>query len=162
MSAFTTAFLTGCRGWRLVRPEVVTKTDSTVIRTEYIERFDTTYLTIVKEVQQAVSDTASTLENEYCISEAEVTPDGKLHHRLETKPQQKPIPTKTIEKSSDTIIYKKVPYPVPYPVEVEKELNWWQRFRLQCFWWVLAALLLALSWIFRKPLKKFILLLFGI
>ena len=46
----------------------------------------------------------------------------------------------------DTIAY-------PYPVEVVKEVNkltWWQRVKVNAFWWLLGAVALAAVWIFRK------------
>ena len=36
----------------------------------------------------------------------------------------------------------------------EKELTWWQRFRLKAFWWQLLLNVLMLLFIFRKPLLK--------
>lgn len=35
-------------------------------------------------------------------------------------------------------------------VEVEKPLSWWQRFRIDAFWWLLGAVVLLLAWTFRK------------
>lgn len=154
--AFATAFLSGCRGWRLVRSEGEWRTDSIVIRTEYVERIDTAYITIEKWIQQVLTrlDTTSTLENKYCISRAEITETGMLYHSLETKPQQLPVPVKTTETARDSIIYKKVPVPYPVEVKVEKELTRWQLMRLHGFWYILSALVLALVWICRKPLVK--------
>lgn len=36
--------------------------------------------------------------------------------------------------------------------KVEKPLSWWQKARIGAFWWLCGALVLALCWIFRKPL----------
>lgn len=36
--------------------------------------------------------------------------------------------------------------------KVEKPLSWWQKARIGSFWWLCGALVLALLWIFRKPL----------
>ena len=36
--------------------------------------------------------------------------------------------------------------------KVEKPLSWWQKARIGAFWWLCGALVLALLWIFRKPL----------
>lgn len=161
--AFITALLTGCRGWRLARPESERKVDSIVVRTEYIERIDTAYVTITKEVQRVVADTASTLENSYCVSHAEITESGMLYHSLETKPQQLPVPVTTTEKVRDSIAYKEkeVKVPDPYPVPVEKELTRWQQFRIDSFWWLLAVAVAAFGWIFRKPLIKIFLRIVG-
>ena len=39
-------------------------------------------------------------------------------------------------------------------VKVEKPLSWWQKFRLVAFWWLAAALGIALLYIFRKPILR--------
>lgn len=39
---------------------------------------------------------------------------------------------------------------------VEKELTAGQRMKINSFWWLLAALVSALGWIFRKPIVKLI------
>ena len=36
--------------------------------------------------------------------------------------------------------------------KVEKPLSWWQKARIGAFWWLCVALVLALLWIFRKPM----------
>ena len=38
--------------------------------------------------------------------------------------------------------------------KVEKELTWGQKTKQGAFWWLVGALVLALLWIFRKPLFK--------
>ncbi len=159
--AFATALLTGCRGWRLVRSESERKLDSVIIRTEYRERIDTAYITIEKWFQQVLADTTSTLENKYCISRAEITAMGMLYHTLETKPQQFPVPVTTTEKVRDSVIYREKEVKVREPYPVERELTRWQKFRLQGFWYMLAALVLAVIWICRKPLIKIFLRIVG-
>lgn len=152
--AFATAFLTGCRSWRLVRLDEIGKTDSVIVRTEYIQRIDTAYVTIEKWIQQVLTDTTSTLENKYCISSARITALGMLYHTLETKPQQLPVPVTTTEKVRDSIIYQDRYEYIKEPYPVEKELTRWQLVRLHGFWYMLAALVLAIMWICRKPLVK--------
>ena len=49
----------------------------------------------------------------------------------------------------DSIITKEVKNEVPVPYPIEKELNWWQKFRLKSFWALLAISLIVL----RKPLS---------
>ena len=41
-------------------------------------------------------------------------------------------------------------------VKVEKPLSWWQKAKIGAFWWLLAALAVALVYIFRKPILKLI------
>lgn len=38
--------------------------------------------------------------------------------------------------------------------KVEKELSWGQKTKINAFWYLLAGLLVAILWIFRKPLQK--------
>jgi hypothetical protein len=80
-----------------------------------------------------------------------------LYHTLETKPQQLPVPVTTVEKVRDSIIYQDRYEYIKEPYPVEKELTRWQLMRLHGFWYMLAALVLALIWICRKPLMKIIL-----
>lgn len=101
--------MSGCRTSKKVTSSNtdVKKTDSVVIRTEYREVFDTTYITIEREAESVmVRDTVSLLENSYAKSRAEIRSDGLLYHSLETKPQNKPVQTKTIEIVRDSIVYK--------------------------------------------------------
>ncbi len=44
-------------------------------------------------------------------------------------------------------------------IEVEKELTWWQAFRIKAFWPLLLCLLASLCYIFRKPLLELLKLL---
>ena len=147
--------LASCRTWKATPTEIVR--DSVVIRTEYIERIDTGYIYIDREVQQSIGkDTTSTLENRFCISKAGITEDGSLFHSLETKPGNLPIPYKRTESRRDSIIYrdKEVQLPAPPPVVIEKQLTRWQQARLRGFWYLLAAAVMMAGWMCRKPLTK--------
>lgn len=115
---------------------------------EYRDRIitDTATVEIEKIVEKNVTlDTLSLLENKYAKSEAVVS-KGLLHHSLESIPQIIKVPvtvhvTDTLWKESEVIEKE---------VKVEKELNWWQKFRLDAFWWLAGLLVLSLLWIFRK------------
>ena len=126
-------------------PRVITQTE-TIIEYRDTTIRDTAYFEVPVEVEKIVTrDTTSHLENSLAISDAMVT-DGFLHHSLETKPQKVPVPVvihvrDTIKQESQ-IVYKEVP--------VEQPLSWWQKFRMDAFWWLLGGLILALLWIFRK------------
>lgn len=146
--------LASCRALKVTPTEIVR--DSIVIRTEYVERIDTAYVTVERWSERAVvRDTVSVLENTYCITRAEVDADGWLIHSLATKPGKIPVPVTTVETSKDSIVYKTKYVKEPYPVE--KELTWGQQARLRGFWYLLAAAVLMAGWIFRKPLKKLLL-----
>lgn len=111
------------------------------IRTEIRERIvhdtATVEIPVIKEVN-VTRDTASHLENTYAKSDAVVS-DGLLYHSLETKPQVLKVPvfvpvhdTLRVEKEAE--IRTETQY-------VEKSLNWWQKFRLGAFWWLLGLAL---------------------
>ena len=126
--------------------------EHTVTEIEYRDRVihDTATVEIIKEVEKVVTrDTLSRLENKYAKSEAMVS-SGLLHHSLESKPQYIKVPvevhvTDTLWKQSEI---KEIQVPV------EKQLSWWQKFRLGAFWWLLGAVVALLLWTFRKLLFK--------
>lgn len=39
-------------------------------------------------------------------------------------------------------------------VKVEKPLSWWQKARMNAFWWLLGGIVICLLWIFRKFIFK--------
>ena len=93
-------------------------------------------------------DTVSHLENEWAKSDAELT-DGFLWHTLETKGHTVYVPVTTMVR--DTVIVEKESQTITVVEEVEKPLTWWQRFRINAFFWLLLAVLSCFLWIFRKP-----------
>ena len=129
----------GCSPKVIVQKEVVT---------EYRDRIvhDTTQVEIPYEVEKIVTkDTASHLENTYAKSDAIVS-SGLLSHSLESRPQIIKVPVEV--HVTDTIV--KEAEIRTETVEVEKPLSWWQKFRIDAFWWLLGAVVLCLLWIFRK------------
>lgn len=100
------------------------------------------------EIEKIVTrDTASHLENKFGESDAVVS-GGFLWHSLKTKPQTIYIPVEvTVADTTTTSTHSEIQ---TVEVPVEKELNWWQKFRLKGFWWLLGGLILSLLWIFRK------------
>lgn len=113
------------------------------IRVEYRDRIihDTATFEIPVIIEKNVTrDTSSHLENPYAKSDAVVS-EGLLWHSLESIPQTIEIPvevevhdTTYIEKASETI------YVTEYK---EKELTWWQGFRIDAFWWLILALIVT-------------------
>ena len=126
-------------------PRIITEKE-TVIEYRDTTIIDTAYFEVPVEVEKIVTrDTTSHLENSLAISDAMVT-DGFLHHSLETKQQKVPVPVvihvRDTIKQEAQIIYQEVP--------VEQPLSWWQKFRMDAFWWLLGGVLLLLLWTFRK------------
>ena len=130
-------------------PKIIEKV---VRETEYRDRVvhDTARVEIPVEVEKIVTrDTVSHLENTYAKSDASVS-NGLLSHSLESIPQVVRVPievhvTDTLWRESE--VRTEV-------VEVEKKMNWWQRFRLDGFWVLLGLSAILLLWIFRKYIIK--------
>lgn len=110
---------------------IVTAHDSLRSETQYkyVERIDTVLVTLPRQTAECITpDTTSTLETDFALSTATVRADGSLRHTLETKPQSVPVPSKTTAERKDSIVYREVEVPVPYPVTEEvNRLTWWQQ-----------------------------------
>lgn len=145
------AVLTSCK----TKQELKTITAEDFQRTEIIhtERIDTVFVEIPAQSSERITqERESFLETDFAESFAAINEDGILKHTLRNKDFKHSVMVKTIQ---DTIITEKIiekPYPVEVPVKVEKELTWWQRTRLNTWWWITSALTLCVAWIFRKPL----------
>lgn len=159
------SFLSGCatqRGAGSTTTTTIEKDSSDVkveIRTEYVT--DTVFIEIpAQKSENTTRDSTSHLETDYAVSDARINPDGSLSHSLENKPQKKPAEfQKPIEhKDSIRTIYKYryKDKEVKVPVEVEKDLSWWQSTSIKFFPYTLALILGMGGWIFRKPLIKII------
>ena len=130
-------------------PKIVEKV---VTRVEYRDRVvhDTATVEVPVEVEKIVTrDTTSHLENNWAKSDAMVS-DGFLHHSLESKPRIIQVPvevhvTDTLWKEQEIKEVEKL---------VEKELTWWQRFRMEAFPWLLLAVVVLLLFAFRKFIFK--------
>ncbi len=126
-------------------PRVITETETVI---QYRDRIvtDTAVVEIPVEVEKIVTrDTVSHLENTYARSDAMVS-EGFLHHSLESIPQYIKVP---VEVHVTDTLYKEAEIRTE-TVEVEKPLSWWQKFRMDAFWWLLGAVVLLLLWTFRK------------
>ena len=130
----------GCRSVKYV-PVYVHDKDSTYTEThtriEYVK--DTLWYAIPGQKAENTARDSSHLENDYAVSDARIMPDGTLRHTLETKEQEKPIVFDKPVERKDSIIYKYRTRTDVMPVEVEKPLTWWQKFRQEAFWWLLGA-----------------------
>lgn len=113
----------------------------TMIETVYVPEL--VFVNIPLQTTQITTpDSSSHLENDYAESTARINSDGTLYHDLLTKPQKVaeqvmvPVTTKTK--------YEKIYHDVNIVLEkeklVEKELSWWQKFRLSIANIVLIAL----------------------
>lgn len=149
-------FLSGC-GTIKKLPTSLNKSDSVHIETRYIRYTikDTIYLEIPAQTAECTTrDSSSHLENDYAVSDARINTDGTLFHDLKTKPQKKPVPTEKQVERKDSIIY--IDKEVEVPVPVERELSWWEKTSIKFFPLSLTALLMAVVFIFRKPILNLI------
>lgn len=144
---------------RAVTSDIEERNDS--LRIEYRERIvlvpDTVFVEIpAQTAERMTGDSLSHLENDYAESNARINPDGSLFHDLKTKPQAKPVPIRKEIHQRDSIErgYRAITKTSVETVEVEKPLTAWQKFRLDGFWALLAAVAGAVLWKFRKPLSS--------
>ena len=125
---------------------------------EYL--IDTVYIKIPAQMaERTTQDSISHLENDYATSDARINQDGTLYHDLKTKPQkiasefQKPVErydsVRTEYKTKTEYITL-----IDDKKAVEKELTWWQHTCIKCFPWCLILLIIAIGYIFRKPILK--------
>lgn len=129
--------LCSCAAKRVVQKE---RSDEKV-RIEYREilKTDTVTIQIPGERIEVIRRDSSHLETKLAVSDARIQPDSTLYHSLENKPYTPKVVVqyKDREIVRDSIVYqnKEIPYPV------EKELNWWQKFRMQIGGYAFFALL---------------------
>lgn len=159
--------LTGCRTKveTVEVPVLIHTTDS--VRTEVVERVSVDTVTVEIEVPveresaMAVRDSVSRLETSVATSVAGVRADGTLWHWLENKrgatlSKDVAVTSTDTERVTERVIEKEVPVKYPIYVQVERELTWWQRFRLDAFWWMALAVGALGAWTLRKPIAGII------
>ncbi len=159
--------VSGCYTQRRVVEQnttVIQQKDSvnTKVRVEKIIEYltDTVYIKIPAQMaERTTQDSTSHLENDYATSDARINQDGTLYHDLKTKPQeiasefQKPVERND---SVRTEYKTKTEYItlIDDKKEVEKEMTWWQHTCIKWFPWCLILLIIAVGYIFRKPILK--------
>lgn len=152
---FIASLLTSCGSSRHAATSIETHDSTKVeVRTELIETIDTVYVELPKQSEKVtVKDTSSHLENDLAVSDASIDALGFLHHSLTTKPRGRlPVPSKKTKERRDSIVYRDKYVYIEKPVYVEAELNAWQRFRLNGFWALAAAVAAIGFWKFRRPI----------
>lgn len=118
--------LSSCATRRAVHRE----TSDEKVRIEYREivKTDTVTVQLPPERIEVIRRDSSHLETILAASDAQIQPDGTLFHTLRNKPYTPEIEVRYIDRETvrDSIVYRdrEVPY------FVEKELNGWQRFRM--------------------------------
>lgn len=147
--AMCAIFLSSCA---IQRPPVIQYRD--ILRVEVRDHLihDTVAVPVPVEAEKVVTrDTSSHLENSLASSDAIVS-GGLLHHSLQTKPQTLHVPVAV--PARDSIIYRDREVVKEVPVEVERQLTFWQRFRIGAFYWLLGLALIGwrreILWLLRK------------
>ena len=139
---------------KIVERVVTVTRDSTIVEVHERVVHDTARVEIPKIVEVNVTPADSShLENEFAVSDAWVE-DGVLHHSLRTKPQviEVPVAVQVSDTTTTHEHFEKTDSTTLEPVEVEKPLSWWKKFKLGAFWPLCGALILLLAWVFRKQL----------
>ena len=111
--------------------QIPTVADSTKVEVRTIEMIvkDTAWVELPVIIEKRTTlDTTSRLENKYAVSEASISA-GVLHHTLATKPVREPVAVETKEIVRDSIVYRD--RIVKEDIYIEKELTWWQTFRMR-------------------------------
>ena len=130
-----------CRGVQ------VSATDSvrveTRVRREVVH--DTVRLVLPNEHERVVvRDTASRVETSLAVSHARINPDGTLWHDIRNKCADYTVAVAHEVEVRDSTVWRERTevreVPVPRP------LTRWQRFRMNGFWVLLAAVLLIVKW----------------
>ena len=125
----------------------------TVSHKDSIAYRDTTlYIPIPLEKDQAIVHVGDTSRREtsLAVSEAWVDSTGFIHHNLENKAGHFRV---VVSIPSYYIFNEVTKEKAEYLTKIEyceKDLSWWQKFRIGSFWWLLGAVLLLLVWTFRK------------
>lgn len=134
----------------VVRDSVVTEVHERLVR-------DTVPFEVPVEVEKIVTrDTVSHLSNSFAESDAVVS-EGFLTHTLKTRPQTIYVPVEVpVADTTTTSTHSEVQ---TVEVPVEKELTWWQKFRLKGFWWLLAIAVVGwrreIIWLVKRIIKLF-------
>lgn len=117
------------------------------------------YVSIPLEKDQVIAHFGDTskLETSLARSIAFIGNDGFLHHSLENKSEEKlPVVVPIHSKTIFTLVSDKHTEVITKYEYVEKPLSWWQKFRMDAFWWLVGAIVIALIWIFRKVIVKLV------
>ncbi len=155
--------MTGCATQRRTTPEVITIHERDTVRIETVIETtlkpDTVFITIpAQRVERTTADSTSFLENDFAWSKAIINADGTLFHVLNTKTGAMPfevmVPTTNRTTKGEHVSYIEKPVPVRVPVEVEREISWWEHTCITFAPWLFMALIGTVCFIFRKPLMN--------
>lgn len=149
--------MAGCSSKRTTSPIVVPVQTESTTRAIHTVTFEIAHASLPQQsLRHTTRDSTSHLETDYAISDAGINEDGSLFHSLINKNDSIPV---LVPVTHDTVVIakcKEIPVPVPEIKEVERDFSWWERFRLQSFWYLSSCLLVILIFVCRKPLVSII------
>ena len=155
--------LSGCSLLRQ-REKVVIKTETvTEYRDSTVWRDTTIFVPVPLESDQAIVHIGDTSHRETSVAESDawVGSDGFLHHNLRNKPVSLAQGVKLPDHFLVTDVKNTMEqaHVITREVKVEKKLNFWQRFRIGAFWWLLGLAAVGwrkqLLWLIRKAASLF-------
>lgn len=134
----------------------VLESDSTRMEVKTIVEHvvDTAYVDLSVIVEKvATFDTTSVLENKYAKSEAIVS-GGVLTHSLATKPGREPVKVEKEIVYRDSLVYRD--RVVNEDIYIEKELVFWQKFRLKLGSWSIALIVISIQYLLFQLFNNFL------
>lgn len=141
--------ISGCKTRYITKDVTVIETHDSV---HYVH--DTLFYEVPGQYAQVMTkDSVSVLENDFAVSKVEISKDGTLSHKLATKPQSVAVPFEKPVETRTQVVYKDR----EVPVEVERKLTRWERFKLGAGGWLVAvtaaaALILAARFAVKRYL----------
>lgn len=136
------------------RPVLESDSTRVEVKTVVEKVIDTAYVELPVIVEKvATLDTASVLENKYAKSEAVVS-GGVLTHSLATKPVREPVKVEKEIVYRDSLVYRD--RVVKEDIYIEKELTFWQKFRLKLGSWTLVLIVIAILYLLFLLFNNFL------
>ncbi len=148
-----TLLLVGCGAYKHLPVEAVKDSVSVVIKESVIYRDSIVYVEVPAEADKSILPVADTshLETSLAVSDAWVV-DGQLNHTLSHKQERLEkvvtIPVYLRSEQTDRLSHQVV------VKEIEKQLNWWQSFRITLG---TIFIIIILVWLFLGLIKRFLL-----
>jgi hypothetical protein len=125
----------------VARPILESDNTKVEVKTVVERLVDTAYVELPVIVEKvATFDTTSVLENKYAKSEAIVS-GGLLTHSLATKPVREPVKVEKEIVYRDSLVYRD--QVVKEDIYIEKELTFWQKFRLKLGSWTIVLIVIS-------------------
>ena len=138
----------------VARPILESDNTKVEVKTVVERLVDTAYVELPVIVEKvATFDTTSVLENKYAKSEAIVS-GGVLTHSLATKPVREPVKVEKEIVYRDSLVYRD--RVVKEDIYIEKELTFWQKFRLKLGSWTIVLIVISILYLLFQFFNNFL------